>query len=61
LRNEKITSKIREHSLAKSPVILALGKRETSDVTVSMRKLGSQEQSVMPLAQAIAELSSGNA
>jgi threonyl-tRNA synthetase len=61
LRNEKINYKIREHSLAKIPVILALGKRETSDVTVSMRKLGSQEQSVMPLAQAIAELSSGNA
>ena len=60
LRNEKINYKIREHSLAKIPVILALGKREMAEATVSMRRLGSQEQTIRPLAQAVAELRSEN-
>ena len=60
LRNEKINYKIREHSLAKIPVILALGKREMTDSTVSIRRLGSQDQSVLPLAQAIAGLQAEN-
>jgi threonyl-tRNA synthetase len=60
LRNEKINYKIREHSLAKIPVILALGKREMSEATVSIRRLGSQEQSILPLAKAIAMLQAEN-
>jgi len=60
LRNEKINYKIREHSVAKVPVILALGKREMAESTVSIRRLGSQEQSVLPLAQAIAGLQAEN-
>ena len=60
LRNEKINYKIREHSLAKIPVILALGKREVTESTVSVRRLGSQEQTIRPLAQAVAELRAEN-
>ena len=60
LRNEKINYKIREHSLAKIPVILALGKREMTESTVSIRRLGSQEQTILPLAQAIAGLRAEN-
>jgi threonyl-tRNA synthetase len=54
LRNEKINYKVRELSLAKIPAILALGKRELADGTVSIRRLGSQGQSVVPLDQAVA-------
>jgi threonyl-tRNA synthetase len=60
LRNEKINYKIREHSVAKIPVILALGKREVTESTVSIRRLGSQEQTIRPLAQAVAELQAEN-
>jgi len=49
LRNEKINYKVREHSLAKVPVLLVVGKRETEEETVSVRRLGSQEQQVMKL------------
>jgi threonyl-tRNA synthetase len=49
LRNEKISYKVREHSLAKVPVILAVGKREAEERTVTVRRLGSQAQTVMPL------------
>jgi threonyl-tRNA synthetase len=61
LRNEKINYKVREHSLAKVPVIMALGKREMSEETVSIRRLGSNSQSVVPLAEAIAGLNQENA
>jgi threonyl-tRNA synthetase len=61
LRNEKINYKVREHSLAKVPVIMALGKREMSDETVSIRRLGSKDQAVVPLAEAIASLNQENA
>ena len=44
LRNEKINYKVREHSLAKVPVMLVVGKREAEEQTVSVRRLGSQEQ-----------------
>jgi threonyl-tRNA synthetase len=47
LRNEKINYKVREHSLAKVPVLLVVGKREAEESTVSVRRLGSQEQQVM--------------
>jgi threonyl-tRNA synthetase len=56
LRNEKISYKVREHSLAKIPVILAVGKREAEEKTVTVRRLGSQAQTVMPLSEAIAAL-----
>jgi threonyl-tRNA synthetase len=57
LRNEKINYKVREHSLAKVPVLLVVGKREAEEKTVSVRRLGSQEQQVMKLDAAIRMLS----
>ncbi|HEX6611008.1 MAG TPA: His/Gly/Thr/Pro-type tRNA ligase C-terminal domain-containing protein, partial [Hyphomicrobiaceae bacterium] len=56
LRNEKINYKVREHSLKKVPVMLVVGKREAEEGKVSIRRLGSQDQKVMPLAEAIAML-----
>jgi threonyl-tRNA synthetase len=56
LRNEKINYKVREHSLTKIPVMLVVGKREAEERKVSMRRLGSQEQTVMSLDEAIAAL-----
>jgi threonyl-tRNA synthetase len=56
LRNEKISYKVREHSLAKVPVILAVGKREAEEKTVTVRRLGSQAQTVMSLDAVIAAL-----
>jgi len=53
LRNEKINYKVREHSLAKVPVLLVVGKREAEEKTVSVRRLGLQEQQVMKLDAAI--------
>jgi len=53
LRNEKINYKVREHSLAKVPIILAVGKREAEDRTVSVRRLGSQAQTSMTLKDAV--------
>ncbi|MET0367296.1 MAG: threonine--tRNA ligase, partial [Methylobacterium sp.] len=54
LRNEKINYKVREHSLAKVPVLLALGKREAEEGTVSIRRLGSQQTRTLPLGEAVA-------
>ena len=56
LRNEKINYKVREHSLAKVPVIIAVGKREAEEKTVTIRRLGSQAQTVMSLKEALAAL-----
>ncbi len=56
LRNEKINYKVREHSVAKVPVILVVGKREMDERTVSVRRLGSQDQTSMKLEEAIAAL-----
>ena len=44
LRNEKINYKVREHSLAKVPVILVCGRREAEEGTVNVRRLGSKDQ-----------------
>ncbi len=55
-RNEKIGYKIREHSTGKIPVIIAVGEREAEAGTVAIRRLGSQDQTILPLAQAIAEI-----
>ncbi|MED5535297.1 MAG: threonine--tRNA ligase [Pseudomonadota bacterium] len=57
LRNEKINYKVREHSLTKTPVIVALGKREVEERTVSIRRLGEKDQKIVPLTEAIATLS----
>ena len=56
LRNEKINYKVREHSLTKIPVMLVVGKREAEERKVSMRRLGSQDQTVMTLDEAVAGL-----
>jgi threonyl-tRNA synthetase len=56
LRNEKINYKVREHSLAKVPVLLVVGKKEAENRAVSIRRLGSQEQKVMGLDEALAAL-----
>jgi len=54
LRNEKINYKIREHSLAKVPVIVVCGKREAEQGTVNVRRLGSKDQAVLSLEEAVA-------
>ena len=56
LRNEKINYKVREHSLAKVPHLLVVGKREAEEGTVAVRTLGEQHQKVMPVDEAIAML-----
>ena len=53
LRNEKINYKVREHSLAKVPVMLVVGKKESAERLVSIRRLGSDGQKVMPLDDAV--------
>jgi len=56
LRNEKINYKVREHSLAKVPALLVVGKKEAAERLVSIRRLGSEGQQVMPLDAALAAL-----
>jgi threonyl-tRNA synthetase len=56
LRNEKINYKVREHSLAKVPVLLVVGKKEAENRGVSIRRLGSEKQRVVGLDEALAEL-----
>ncbi|MCC2975124.1 threonine--tRNA ligase [Sphingomonas sp. PL-96] len=56
LRNEKINYKVREHSLAKVPNLLVVGKRETEEGTVALRRLGSQGQQMLTLDEAVAML-----
>ena len=58
LRNEKINYKIREHSLAKVPVIAVVGKREGAERTVALRTLGVEKQEVLPLDSAVSQLHS---
>ena len=55
-RNEKINYKVREHSLAKVPHLLVVGKREAEEGTVAVRTLGAEHQKVMSLDEAIALL-----
>jgi threonyl-tRNA synthetase len=57
LRNEKINYKVREHSLAKVPALLVVGRKEAAERTVSVRRLGSQDQRTMPLDAALRALS----
>lgn len=56
IRNEKINYKVREHSLAKVPVMFVVGAREAEEKTVAIRRLGSQDQTVVSLEQAAREL-----
>ena len=56
LRNEKVGYKVREHSLAKIPVMLVVGKKEAAERAVSIRRLGSQAMTGMGLAEALAQL-----
>ena len=60
LRNEKISYKVREHSSKKVPIILAIGKNEMNDKTVSMRRIGSKETNVLQLDDAINEIAKAN-
>ena len=53
LRNEKINYKVREHSLAKVPVLLVVGKKEAETRQVSIRRLGSDKNEVMNLDDAL--------
>ena len=55
-RNEKIGYKIREHSTGKIPVIIAVGEREAEAGSVAIRRLGSTEQTILPLADAMVQL-----
>jgi threonyl-tRNA synthetase len=56
LKNEKINYKVREHSLAKVPLMLVVGKREAETRTVAIRRLGGRDQEVVALDDAIAGL-----
>src|SRR6266853_3073124 len=56
LSNEKINYKVREHSLAKVPALLVVGRKEAAERTVSIRRLGKEGQQVMPLDAALAAL-----
>ena len=56
LRNEKINYKVREHSLAKVPALLVVGRKEAAERTVSIRRLGSQNQTALTLDEALASL-----
>ena len=53
LRNEKISYKIREHSLKKIPVIAVVGKNEAAEETLTLRRLGEEKQIVMKLENAV--------
>ncbi len=55
-RNEKINYKVREHSVAKVPVILAVGAREAEAMSVSMRRLGSKDSQVLGLDEVVQQL-----
>ena len=57
LRNEKIGFKVREHSVAKVPVLLVVGRREAEQGTVALRRLGSQQQEILAVADSIHTLS----
>lgn len=56
LRNEKISYKIREHSLKKVPVVLVIGKKEAAEKTVTIRRLGQEKQETLALGDVVAKL-----
>ena len=60
LKNQKINYKIREHSLAKVPLLLICGEKETKDKSVTIRQLGSEKQVSLPINEAIQNISQKN-
>ncbi|MEM9208851.1 MAG: His/Gly/Thr/Pro-type tRNA ligase C-terminal domain-containing protein, partial [Pseudomonadota bacterium] len=56
LRNEKISYKVREHSVAKVPVLMAVGQKEIAEETVAVRRLGTKHQKVLGADEAISQL-----
>lgn len=58
VRNEKINYKVREHSHAKTPAILVVGRREAEERTVAVRRLGTQKQEFLALDEAVTRLAS---
>tara|TARA_B110000196_G_scaffold99968_1_gene86837 strand:- start:76 stop:873 length:798 start_codon:yes stop_codon:yes gene_type:complete len=56
IRNEKINYKVREHSLKKVPIILALGNKEVENQTVTIRRLGEKNTEILPLKEIISLL-----
>jgi threonyl-tRNA synthetase len=56
LRNEKINYKVREHSRAKVPAMLVVGRREAEEGTVALRRLGGKEQEFLALDTAVVRL-----
>ena len=56
IANQKINYKVREHALAKVPLLIAVGKREAADGTVSIRRMGSKDQEVLALPEAVDRL-----
>ena len=56
LRNEKINYKVREHSMAKVPVLMVVGRREADEGKVAIRRLGSDRQQILPFSEALAAL-----
>ncbi len=56
LRNEKVGYKVREHSVAKVPVIAVVGRREAEEGKLALRRLGSERQEIVKLAEAVATL-----
>src|SRR6266481_238756 len=59
--NEKINYKVREHSLAKVPIMLVVGKREAEQRNLALRRLGGKEQEILALDDAIARLTAESA
>jgi threonyl-tRNA synthetase len=57
LRNEKINYKVREHSLAKVPIIAVVGRREAEERTVALRRLGGKNQEILALDEAVVRVS----
>jgi len=55
-RNEKISYKVREHSVAKVPYIIAVGEREMAERTIALRRLGENGQEILPMDEALATL-----
>ena len=60
LRNEKMSYKIREHSSKKVPIIIAIGKSEKSEKTVSIRRIGSSETEILDKNDAIKQIKKEN-
>ena len=60
LRNEKISYKVREHSLRKVPIIFAIGKKEIEENTVSVRRIGTKDSVTKSLAEVVEEITKEN-